>query len=140
MKRLTILGFVLTFVTLTTHAARVTHTYADGSTEVYYTDMSCNEVYNWVDAHPEWTNIVSCDPEVMVAPPTGGTISVNSTMVSVESLTDFKQMGSPKGKGGLSSSKCNKSNSLLYKILFAVGGVLLGIILTKLFTRKSVKN
>ena len=99
MKKITLIGMVFNiFCCIPSMATRVTHTYADGSQEIYYTDMDCSEVNAWVAQHPEWSDIVSCDPEVIVAPPSGGVINVNSVKVEIPVLKDFSGWVKPTGK------------------------------------------
>jgi len=121
------------------HATRVTHTYVDGSGEVYYTDMDCSDVHAWVAQHPEWLNIVSCDPEVIIAPPTNGTLTVNSVEVKVPTLTDFSSWTNPKGNAAIgytdrinnkqaSVNIPSNTNSYLLTALAGVVGIAMGFV------------
>jgi hypothetical protein len=106
------------FYSVPSMATRVTHTYADGSQEIYYTDMDCSEVNAWVAQNQEWRDIVSCDPEVMVAPPAGGVITVNSVKVEVPAIKDFSVWVKPSGKpanGYISRIKGNREAGVTQK-------------------------
>lgn len=143
MKKISFLATAaMLMFNIQSNATRVTHTYADGSIEVYYTDMDCSEVNGWVSQHPEWQGIVSCDPEVIIAPPTGGTISVNSVKVEVSKLNDFSGWTTPKGNAApgyidrittkqASVSSPNNSNSYFIAGIAAVLGIGIGFVVGK---------
>ena len=141
MKKILLTCLVLLTTLTNLFASRVTHTYADGSVEIYYTDMDCRDVNDWVSQHPEWQGIVSCDPEYMTGPPNNGTITINGTAISIKTVKDFAEFGTPKGEPGFSIKDCKSckeggSNSYLFNAGLLLAGLVIGILVMKMMARK----